>query len=87
LLLFLATVYLSSWVWQLYQDIFKDVDGSNISQINRSALGSGQDQHALTYGEVELPECIRILQAAGARDNQIFVDLVSDRDKRFREHV
>lgn len=60
----------------MYQDIFRGIDGSNISQINRSALGSGQDQHALTYGEVELPECIRILHEAGARDNQIFVDLV-----------
>jgi hypothetical protein len=36
----------------------------------------GEDQ-SFTYGEVELPSFLEILRLAGAKDGQIFVDLVN----------
>lgn len=71
---------------QLYRDIFSGVDGSNISQMNRSQL-TGEEKQALTYGEIEFAECVKILQAAGAKDNHIFVDLVSGEQAESKRKV
>mmetsp|Transcript_15109 Transcript_15109/g.22727 ORF Transcript_15109/g.22727 Transcript_15109/m.22727 type:complete len:774 (-) Transcript_15109:140-2461(-) len=60
--------------YQLYKEIFAGIDGNNISQRERSKISSG-DIQALTYGEIELPAFTKLLDAAGARDGHLFVDL------------
>lgn len=59
--------------YDIFQSVFRDIDGSNVSQRERSRVG--REDQALTYGEVEFLSFIEILRVAGASHGDVFYDL------------
>eukprot|EP01041_Mallomonas_annulata_P010897 gene10897-22748_t len=59
--------------YDIFSRIYRDIDGSNISQKERNRVG--REDQALTYGEVEFLPFVNILRAAGANSGDAFYDL------------
>lgn len=59
--------------YEVFQSVFRDIDGSTVSQKERSQVG--RDDTALTYGEAEYISFVDILVAAGANHGDHFFDL------------
>eukprot|EP00607_Mallomonas_marina_P005451 CAMPEP_0182426556 /NCGR_PEP_ID=MMETSP1167-20130531/13041_1 /TAXON_ID=2988 /ORGANISM="Mallomonas Sp, Strain CCMP3275" /LENGTH=817 /DNA_ID=CAMNT_0024608059 /DNA_START=38 /DNA_END=2488 /DNA_ORIENTATION=+ len=59
--------------YDIFQSVFRDIDGSNTSQKERSRVG--REDQSLTYGEVEYLSFIDILKRTGACHGDVFYDL------------
>mmetsp|Transcript_33205 Transcript_33205/g.61905 ORF Transcript_33205/g.61905 Transcript_33205/m.61905 type:complete len:928 (-) Transcript_33205:600-3383(-) len=66
--------------YKLFSSIFESIDGSSISQKDRFASGE-VDTPSLTYGEIEFPSFVRLLEDMGGREGQVFVDVGSGTGK------
>lgn len=63
----------SSERYDIFQSVFRDIDGNIISQKERAQ--GGREDTALTYGEAEYISFVKILEDAGANHGDHFFDL------------